>query len=93
MDNEQRCDECGQDCECGVVEPIKGDPFFNHRPTEECAALLALIREGFRTLRDEVASLVPHSREKSLALTHLQTAMMFAIQGTVINDEDSEPVI
>lgn len=101
---EEVCCPEGIACNCEEVEetdeaPLtKGDPFCYHATSEECREELAELRLEFRFLRDLIVGdqdnppMVPECRERSLAITHLQTAMMFAIAGLAINHEDSEPV-
>lgn len=45
-----------------------------------------------RALAKEIFETVPHSRESSLAITHLEDCRMSAITGIVINDPASEMI-
>lgn len=51
---------------------------------------IAKIREAFSTLDDLITELAPPSREKSVALTNLETTAMWAIKAVVCNDPESE---
>ncbi len=66
-----------------------GDPFFYHKPGEAGKARLTENRQRFRELRDHLKTL-PQSRELSLALTHLQTAAMFANATIALSDAEAE---
>lgn len=69
----------------------RGDPFYNHRPGAAGQERLAENRACFRALRDPLRRL-PQTRELSLALTHLQTAMMFATAAIALTDPEAEPM-
>ncbi len=68
---------------------MKGDPFYYHKPGAEGQKTLAENRRRFRELRDYLKTL-PQTREMSLALTHLQTASMFANAAVAMSDPDAE---
>ena len=70
---------------------MKGDAFYYHKPGKEGRELLQVNRYRFRCLRDNLKEL-PQTRELSLALTHLQTAAMFANLAIVLNDPDAEVI-
>lgn len=69
------------------------DPFDYHQVSAECRTQLALTRRCFKDLRDFVMETVPNCRERSLAITALQDALMRAIQAVVFTHPDSVPVI
>lgn len=88
--NEEAADCEPEGCCCGVGEtldalgvpeaPVQGDFFFFHRvESEEERAFLHEVRAQFRSFRDALVEVLPDCRERSVAITHLQTAMMFAI--------------
>lgn len=60
-----------------------------HKPSPEATAAIASIREAFSKLHDEVENRCPASRERSLAMTELETAAMWAIKSVVSNDPGS----
>lgn len=60
-----------------------------HKPSEEGLAKVKAIREAFTALDALVSELAPSSRERSLAITELETAAMWAIKAVVINDPES----
>lgn len=53
---------------------------------------IAKLRKAFSDLHDVIESLAPASREKSVALTNLETTAMWAIKSVVCNDPESEVV-
>lgn len=69
----------------------RGDPFVYHKPGDRGKAALTENRRRFRELRDHLKTL-PQTRELSLALTHLQTAAMFANAAIALNDEEAEVI-
>lgn len=68
---------------------MKGDPFYGHRPSPPVQAAMGDTRRRFRELRDHLRTL-PQTRELSLAVTHLQTASLFAIAAQALTDPDAE---
>lgn len=52
--------------------------FLHHAPKNDQAPRYEAIREGCLALAEGIVQYTPPSREQSLALTHLETAMMFA---------------
>lgn len=67
------------------------DPFDYHITTEECRLQLAFTRGQFKDLRDFIIDTVPNCRERSLAITALQDALMRTIQAIVFTHPDSVP--
>lgn len=61
-----------------------------HKPSSTGIDKIAKLREAFSTLDDIIMELVPPSREKSIALTNLETTAMWAIKAVVCNDPESE---
>lgn len=62
--------------------------FAYHKPSESGLSAIKMLREAF----SETTVLVQgmnNSREKSIALTKLEEAAMWAIKGVVINDPES----
>ena len=63
--------------------------FAYHKPSPEGLAKITALREAFTLVQAKVLDLSPHSRERSIALTELETAAMWAIKAVVCNDPDS----
>lgn len=60
-----------------------------HKPSAEGLRLINRLRHAFSDLHDDVEKHAPNSREKSVALTNLETAAMWAIKAVVCNDPES----
>jgi len=69
----------------------KGDPFYYHEPTDELRAHLKQWRAYFRQFRDQIVREVPEGRQRALAITHLEDALMHTISALVIDGTESEP--
>lgn len=63
--------------------------FSYHKPSDEGLAKIKQIREAYTSLQSLITSLAPQSREKSVALTELETSGMWAIKAVVLNDPNS----
>lgn len=61
-----------------------------HKPSAAGVDKIAKLREAFSRLHDEIEELAPHSRERQVAFTNLETAAMWAIKAVVRNDPESE---
>jgi hypothetical protein len=61
-----------------------------HKPSENGLAKITSLREAFSILHSAIELNAPASREKSVALTNLETAAMWAIKAVVCNDPESE---
>ncbi len=61
-----------------------------HKPSEDGLDKIRQLREAFSTLHDLIEATAPQSREKSVALTNLETTAMWAIKAVVCNDPKSE---
>ena len=61
-----------------------------HKPSSDGVAKIAALRNAFSQLHDLIGALAPDSREKSVALTNLETTAMWAIKAVVCNDPESE---
>lgn len=61
-----------------------------HKPSAAGIDKIAKLREAFSQLDDLITELAPNSREKSVAITQLETAAMWAIKAVVCNDPESE---
>lgn len=64
-----------------------------HKPSNDGLDKIRELREAFSALHDKIDALAPASREKSVALTNLETAAMWAIKAVVCNDPASEVTI
>lgn len=60
-----------------------------HKPSLDGLAKVQQLRDNFSFLHDLVVQIAPASRERSIALTELENAVMWAIKSVVINDPDS----
>lgn len=58
--------------------------FTNHKPTEEQIEAIENIRYYADVLCSAIDSLTPHSREASLAKTHLEETVMWAVKSIVL---------
>jgi hypothetical protein len=61
-----------------------------HKPSESGIDKIAQLRKAFSDLDDLITALAPNSREKSVALTNLETTAMWAIKAVVCNDPESQ---
>lgn len=59
-------------------ERIEWD-FNNHAPTDDGLSLIGSLRSSAKAFAHMIASTCPDGREKSLALTHVETALMYAV--------------
>lgn len=64
--------------------------FAYHKPSTAGLDKISKLREAFSTLYQQIEVLAPNSREKSVALTKLETTAMWAIKAVVCNDPESE---
>lgn len=64
--------------------------FAYHKPSPTGLESITKLREAFSSVKGFIEVLCPQSREKSVALTELETAAMWAIKAVVSNDPDSE---
>ena len=61
-----------------------------HKPSDGGLEKIRILREAFSSLHDLIESIAPQSREKSVALTNLETTAMWAIKAVVCNDPESQ---
>ncbi|MGA2223542.1 MAG: hypothetical protein ABSH41_03760 [Syntrophobacteraceae bacterium] len=61
--------------------------FAYHAPSELKVKRHAFVRESIKKIADTINVLVPDGREKALAITHLEDAMMWANAGIARNPE------
>jgi hypothetical protein len=60
-----------------------------HKPSADGLVKIAELRKAFSDLHDKIEATAPNSREKSVALTNLETTAMWAIKAVVCNDPES----
>lgn len=64
--------------------------FAYHKPSVQGLADIQKLREAFSQLDDVLRFVCPDSRERSVALTELETAAIWAVKSVVYNDPQSE---
>lgn len=64
-----------------------------HRPSADGLSKITQLREAFSSLHDVIEAIAPISRERSVALTNLETTAMWAIKAVVCNDPESEVTV
>ncbi len=64
--------------------------FAYHKPSDEGLAKITKLREMFSEVSMVINEVCPNSRERSVALTELETTAMWAIKAVVCNDPKSE---
>lgn len=64
--------------------------FAYHKPGNDGLKKITTLRELFSQVADVIEAECPNSREKSVALTNLETTAMWAIKAVVCNDPESE---
>lgn len=74
----------------GMPNPAAGratgvNPFGYFKPNEAMLPLIQETREAYTAVHKFLMSL-PGSRERSVAITELETSAMWAIKGLVLND-------
>lgn len=65
-------------------------PFAYHKPSKEGMEKITHLREIFSTCKRVIELICPESRQRSVALTELETSAMWAIKAVVFNDPTSE---
>ena len=71
-----------------MQQATKHNPFGYFKPSEEMLPLIQNVRESYSKTHEFLLTL-PASRERSVAITELETSAMWAIKGLVLNDERS----
>lgn len=64
------------------------NPFDYMKPSDDMQDIIRSVRNHYKELHAHLMQL-PMSRERSLAITDLETSAMWAIKGLVINDPQS----
>jgi hypothetical protein len=65
-------------------------PYAYHKPTDDGMSRINRLREAFSAVDRAIRETCPDSRHKSVAITELETAAMWAIKAVVFNDPASE---
>jgi hypothetical protein len=65
-------------------------PFAYHKPSTDGFARITALREAFSTVKLAIETQCPESRQRSVAITELETSAMWAIKAVVFNDPASE---
>jgi hypothetical protein len=65
-------------------------PFAYHKPSEDGMARITDLRAAFSVVKASIEANCPESRQRSVAITELETAAMWAIKAVVFNDPKSE---
>lgn len=65
-------------------------PFAYHKPSDDGAQKITALREAFSVVKASIEVNCPESRQRSVAITELETAAMWAIKAVVFNDPKSE---
>lgn len=60
-----------------------------HKPGEDALGAIQFLRAAFSELHEKIEKMAPNSRERSIALTELETSAMWAIKAIVTNDPNS----
>jgi hypothetical protein len=61
-----------------------------HKPSSAGLKAIKNLREAFSSVHELIEEVAPNSRERSVAITSLETAAMWAIKAVVFNDPASE---
>lgn len=65
-------------------------PFAYHKPSPDGLDKINALREAFSGVQRAIEDHCPPSRQKSVAITELETSAMWAIKAVVFNDPNSE---
>lgn len=65
-------------------------PFAYHKPSPDGLARITALRLAFSETKAIIEQHCPASRERSVALTELETSAMWAIKAVVFNDPASQ---
>lgn len=60
--------------------------FKHHRPTSDQADNMRVLRSSAHSLAELIEERCPNSREKSLAITKVEEALMWANKAIVVNE-------
>ena len=62
----------------------------NHTPTVETIEEIEEYRDVLQKVAEILILSVPHSRARSIALTHLEDAIMWGVKSYILRDKDQE---
>lgn len=64
-------------------------PYAYHQPSPDGLTRITKLREVFSAVERAIVDVCPQSRQRSVAITELETAAMWAIKAVVFNDPES----
>ena len=64
-------------------------PYAYHKPSDDGFNRITQLRMAFSAVQHIIDTVCPASRQKSVAITELETAAMWAIKAVVLNDPES----
>ncbi len=64
-------------------------PYAYHKPSSDGLDKINALREAYSSVQQCIEANCPISRQKSVAITELETSAMWAIKAVVFNDPDS----
>ena len=64
-------------------------PFAYHKPSEDGLKRITALREAYSVVQQSIKDNCVDSRQKSVAITELETSAMWAIKAVVFNDPAS----
>jgi hypothetical protein len=59
----------------------------NVSPSAEQIQRIEILRENAKAFADAISHLAPHSRERSLAATHLEDCVMWGVKAIILNED------
>lgn len=65
--------------------------FAYHAPSEAMRGNIKVVKAAYSRLLSTINGMCPDSRDKSLAITHLEDSAMRAVRSMVMNDPESVP--
>lgn len=65
-------------------------PYAYHKPSDDGMNKINRLREVYSEVQRVIDEVCPNSRQKSVAITELETSAMWAIKSVVFNDPTSE---
>ena len=68
---------------------MKKNTYAYHKPSQQSLNVIRSLRRAFHELNEKILYMAPDSRERSTAITQLETAAMWDIKAIVINDPES----
>lgn len=64
-------------------------PYAYHKPTDDGLGRITRLRDIYSQVQRVIDEVCPNSRQKSVAITELETSAMWAIKAVVFNDPGS----